>query len=717
MAGPLPDSAQVADESLLALLDAQLAARHLDLYARVLQAKGEGFYTIGSLGHEANAAVAMALRPSDPALLHYRSAGFYCARAAQVPGHDPVREVLLSLMSSADDPISGGRHKVFGNADLSIIPTTSTIASHLPRAVGLAFALDRGTRLGLTRLRPYAWPADALVVASIGDASLNHSTAAGALNSASHAVHQGVPIPLLVVVEDNGLGISVRSPAGWVEQRLATLPGFAVFAADGADPAGTLQAATEAAAHVREQRRPAVLHLRTVRLLGHAGSDAEIAYRTQREIDADHERDPVVATAALVLQRGLRTVTEVADQYAEVAEHVADTASSLLPVRRLSTAAEVAEPLHRRDPDAVLAAALRVGEGRAAAFRGKLPEEAGALTLAQSLTAALTDLLAAQPGAVVFGEDVGAKGGVYGVTRGLQRAFGRARVFDTLLDEQAVLGTALGAAVAGLLPVPEIQYLAYVHNAIDQLRGEAATLSFFSAGQFRNGMVVRVPGLAYQRGFGGHFHNDNSLAALLDIPGLVVAVPSGAAEAPGIVRLLAGLAAGEGRPCVLIEPIALYHSRDLLHDADGGALARYPAPEHWGRSLPSRDEGRLHVLGESAADTLVVTFGNGVRMSQRAIARAGVRADVYDLRWLAPLPTEHLVMVARGYAAVLVVDETRRSGGVSERVVTALIDSGYVGRIQRVTSEDSIIPLGPAAASVLLSEEQIVAALRGPGHG
>src|SRR4029077_17643204 len=133
--------------TLLRLFDAQALSRHLDLAARDLYAAGDGFYTIGSAGHESNAAVAMALRPTDPALLHYRSGAFYCARAAQVAGTDPVRDVLLGLTPSRHEPTSGGRHKVFGNVELNVIPQTSTIASHLPRAVGLAFALHRAERI------------------------------------------------------------------------------------------------------------------------------------------------------------------------------------------------------------------------------------------------------------------------------------------------------------------------------------------------------------------------------------------------------------------------------------------------------------------------------------------------------------------------------------------------------------------------------------------
>ena len=169
------------DTDLLALFDAQLGSRHLDFTARELVRQGRGFYSIGSAGHEGDAAVAAVLRPTDPVLPHYRSGAFYLARAGQVPGHEPLRDVLLGVTAAADEPIAGGRHKVFGNKALHIIPQTSTIASHLPRAVGLAFGIERARKLG----RPTEWPADAIVVCGFGDASTNHSTATGAFNAAA----------------------------------------------------------------------------------------------------------------------------------------------------------------------------------------------------------------------------------------------------------------------------------------------------------------------------------------------------------------------------------------------------------------------------------------------------------------------------------------------------------------------------------------------------
>ena len=147
--GPLAPGSSLTAKELADVFDAQLDSRHLDHTARWLRAQGLGYYTIGSAGHEANALVANVLRPTDPALLHYRSGGFYLARARQVPGHDGVRDVLLGLLASADEPIAGGRHKVFGHAGLAVLPQTSTIASHLPRAMGVAFAIGRAGRLGV----------------------------------------------------------------------------------------------------------------------------------------------------------------------------------------------------------------------------------------------------------------------------------------------------------------------------------------------------------------------------------------------------------------------------------------------------------------------------------------------------------------------------------------------------------------------------------------
>ena len=704
----LAAGAKLTARQAIALFDAQAGSRHLDLAARYLRAEGHGFYTIGSAGHEANAALGAVLRPSDPALLHYRSGAFYLARAAQVPGSEPLRDVLLGLVGAADEPIAGGRHKVFGHHGLAVIPLTSTIASHLPRAVGLAFSIGHAAKLGV----PSPWPADAITVASFGDASANHSTAVGAINAACRTAYQGLPMPLLFVCEDNGLGISVRTPDGWVAAAHGGRAALNYFAADGTDPAACYAAAAEAAQYVRSRRAPAFLHLKVVRFLGHAGSDAEVSYRSQAEIGADYARDPLLATARLIVAAGVLGPDQLIDRYEALRGRVRALADEAATHRGLASRAEVIAPLAPHHPEKVAerAATAASADARKIAFGGRPPEEAGPLTLADTINRALADALAAFPEVVAFGEDVGRKGGVYGVTRGLARRFGAGRVFDTLLDEQSILGLGLGSGLSGLLPVPEIQYLAYLHNAEDQIRGEAASMQFFSTGQYRNPMVVRVAGLAYQKGFGGHFHNDNAVGVLRDIPGLVVAVPARAQDAAPMLRTCLAAAHVDGTVCVFLEPIALYHTRDLHEPGDGGWLSRYAAPQHWAERHIPIGQGRRYGDG---TDLTIVTFGNGLPMSlrvARGLAARGTSTRVFDLRWLSPLPAEQLLAEAEATGRVLVVDETRRSGGVSEGVLAALADAGYRGAAARVTSADSFVPLGDAAALVLVSEADIEAA-------
>ncbi len=677
------------------LFSAQATSRHLDFVARELQKQGRGFYTIGSSGHEANALVAMALRPTDPALLHYRSGAFYVARAEQLPGSTPVRDVLQGLMALADEPIAGGRHKVFGHPDLGIIPQTSTIASHLPRSVGLALALHRAYRLGVS----CPWPEDAVVVCSFGDASVNHSTAAGAINTALNASYRALPAPILFVCEDNGWGISVPTASGWVEAAYGSRPGLDYVVADGSDPMGARTVIDEAVQRVRGTRRPIFLHLRTVRFLGHAGSDAEMAYRRARDIEADYDRDPLVATARVLAGVGVEP-DAILGRYDQIRGDIDAETERLRDAPRLQDAAEVMAPLMRSglvealrpEPVEALRPEPVEGPGRSA----------DPMTLAESINATLDEILSLDQRVIVFGEDVGVKGGVYGVTGGLARRYGAARVFDTVLDEQSILGLGLGAGLAGLVPVPEIQYLAYLHNAEDQIRGEGATLPFFSRGAFRNPMVVRVAGLAYQKGFGGHFHNDNAVGVLRDIPGLVVACPARADDAAALLRSCVAAAVRDSTLSVFLEPIALYHRRDLYADGDRAWLAADA-----GEPVPI---GRARVYPTERPQLTLITFGNGVLMSLRVtrrLAEVGIAAEVLDLRWLAPLPMPDVLAAVQRSGRALVVDETRRTGGVGEGVVTGLAEAGFGGPILRVASEDSFIPLGPAAGHVLLSEEQI----------
>ena len=684
---------------LVELFETQLLSRQLDLHARRLHAQKQGFYTIGSSGHEGNAAIAKALRVTDPAFLHYRDAPFFIQRSKAAPGIDIVYDMLLSFVASSEDPIAGGRHKVLGSKRLNVPPQTSTVASQLPKAVGAAYSLALARRLNL----PGAWPHDSVVMCSFGDASFNHSTAQGAINAAAWVAYQSVPLPLLLVCEDNGLGVSTPTPQGWVESAVKRWPAIQYVACDGLDLLDTHRAARAAGHTARAAHRPVFLHMHCVRLMGHAGADAQEAYLTPAQIDAQEAQDPLLYSAGLMLKHGLMTAAQIVERYDGIGERVRSTAQKAIARPKLRTAAEVMKAII--PPKRVGAALGRDRPGATpVAPRGRSYKD-DKTTMAKLINSTLDRLLATYPHMVMAGEDIGHKGGVYGVTLKLQAKHGVHRVIDTLLDEQTILGLGIGLAHNNLLPVVEIQYLAFLHNAEDQLRGEAATLPFFSQGQFTNPMVVRVAGLGYQKGFGGHFHNDNGIAVLRDIPGLLLCCPSNGADAVGLLQEAVRLADEEQRVVVYLEPIALYHTRDLLKPDDGLWSFADPGPEH------RLAVGTLGVHGDGR-DLAIVSYANGVFLSRQAlpeIERAGIKARIVDLRWLTAIDHDRVFEAVRDCKRILVVDECRRSGSVSEELVANLVERGVASdRLARLTAEDSFIPLGVASTATMPSRDSIV---------
>ena len=345
--------AAAAPQRCLDIFDAQLGSRHLDLAARWLRAHGQG-------------------------VLHDRVVGArrQCRRGSSAPGHrscaaalplgrvlprtgpsgrgvtSALRDVLLGIVAAAEDPIAGGRHKVFGSKTSGRDP--ADLDGRLAPASG-----PRGGPVHAARPQARgggAWPSDAVTVCSFGDASANHSTATGAINAAIHAAYQGIPMPLLLVCEDNGIGISVGTPTGWVRAAYGSRPGLEYVEADGCDLVATLAAADRVAAWVREHRRPAFLHLRMVRLMGHAGSDVESAYRSPAVILAEQRRDPLVQTARWLVDAGIRCPDEVLDLYEAKRREVMALAAEVTGRPRLASPAAVMAPLALPEPASVAAA-------------------------------------------------------------------------------------------------------------------------------------------------------------------------------------------------------------------------------------------------------------------------------------------------------------------------------------------------------------------------
>ena len=430
-------------------------------------------------------------------------------------------------MALADEPIAGGRHKVFGHPDAGghpadldhrVAPAACRRARRRPapgdRARGRDAVARRRRRRVLVRRR-LGQPLDA-------DRRDQHR--------AQHRLPRAAGADRCSSARTTACGISVPH-AGRLGRARVRLPARAwttspSTASIRSRPGRTIALGRRARA--RERRRPVFLHLRTVRFLGHAGSDAEISYRTPTRDRGRLRPRSAARHRPALLAAGLGVADELLERYD------ADGATR----RRGGTgcARRSAGDVRSRGDGAARprGAAARVA-ARAAARARQRTATSDTRQTALRQTLAEGDQRRRLAEILRTARSAGA-----GLRRGRRRQGRRlrrrpagwpagsapARVFDTLLDEQSILGLALGGGLAGLLPVPEIQYLAYLHNAEDQLRGEAATLPFFSSGRLpKSDGASGSPGLAYQQGFGGHFHNDNALGVLRDIPGLVRGLP------------------------------------------------------------------------------------------------------------------------------------------------------------------------------------------------
>lgn len=704
-----PADVGLSAHEVVDLFETQVMSRHLDLQSRIMQKKGQSFYTIGSSGHEGNAAYAKAFKPTDMAFLHYRSGAFVIQRSKQVPGQTPIYDMLLSFAASKDDPTSGGRHKVLGSKALSIPPQTSTIASHLPKAMGAAYSVPLAKRLAFEG----KIPEDSIIICNFGDASSNHSTTQGALNSTAWAAYQSIPMPIIYICEDNGIGISTATPEGWIAANYQNRAGLNYLYCDGLNLLDTYQKAKQAEKLARNQGKPVFFHMRTVRILGHAGSDAEFVYRKVSDIEATEFQDPLLHSARILLENNILDKEEIISIYENIEARIALVAQVAASKAKLETAEQVKQcivppALDRKQSE--IHRQLITDSQRAQLFSHEKHNINKKQHLAKLLNWALLDLMAENKNMVMCGEDIAKKGGVYNVTAKLCERFGKNRVINTLLDEQSILGLAIGMAHNGFLPVPEIQFLAYVHNAEDQIRGEAATLPFFSNGQFTNPMVIRIAGLAYQKGFGGHFHNDNSFAVFRDIPGLILACPSNGADAVEMMRTSIKLAREQQRLVVFLEPIALYMTKDLHQAEDGLWTSEYVLPD---QSQTSETNQKISVFGQGE-EVCIISYGNGYYLSRQAekiLQEQGVFCRIIDLRWLAPLDEQGIIAQANLCEHVLIVDECRQTGSISEALFTLLAESKTANqtlKISRITAQDSFIPLGGAAYHVLPSTQQIV---------
>ena len=694
----------VNPKDLLSIFETQVLSRHMDLKARLLKDSGKCFYTIGSSGHEGNAVFGKVFSKDDIAFLHYRSTPFFIQRSLKLPGSTPIYDTALSFVASSEDPISGGRHKVIGSKMLNIPPQTSTIASHLPKAVGTAVSIDRAKDLSI---KERSLKDGSIVICSFGDASTNHASAISAFNTASLIHHNGGHIPIVFICEDNGMGISVPTEKSWIEKNFSRRPGIKYIKVDGLNVIDLFIQSAKANDYCKTNRQPVFLHMKTVRLMGHAGSDVELGYKSLNEIEAVEFDDPLLHTAKIIIENNLLTKVDVVNLYEKSRERVsrvfdqASTRPKLLKSKDIMSTISLSVE-KSKSPD------IPDKSERKKVFEKEYKRLDNKNHMAGLINYALKDALLRYANTVIFGEDVGKKGGVYHLTADLQKKFGSRRVFDSPLDETSIIGFASGFGHNGFVTIPEIQFLAYFHNAEDQLRGEAATLQFFSSGQFSNPMVLRIAGLAYQKGFGGHFHNDNSLAIFRDIPGIILGVPSNGSSAVKMFRHALKLAYEEKRIVVFIEPIALYMTKDLHEKNDG----------QWSFNYPKLSEeitlGQTIRYGTSKVLT-IISYGNGLYLSLRAKKEIEKKIDepiqIIDLCWLSNIDFDNLLKQIGNCSSVLIVDECRKSGCYGEGLMVDLLKENKIGlKVDLHAADNSFISLGEGSTSTLPSKSSIIEA-------
>lgn len=619
-------------------------------------------FFLGSAGHEvAQVAAALALRPgADWFFPYYRDSAFVLALGHSMDDH------LLSLMAGRDDPSSGGRQgpNHWGLRDLNVVAQSSCAGTQFLQAAGVAEAITRDA-------------SGAVVYVSSGEGTTSQGEFYEAVSWA--ALHR---LPVIFFVQDNGYAISTpvaeQTPGGSISHNLASMSGIAVQEVDGTDFFATFAAMRVAASRARIGEGPSLLHARVLRLGSHSSADAQGRYRSEDEMRAEQDRDPVPRFERTLVRIGVLDAVEVTEGQARAAARFEHALAST----------RTSEPHDGGTVEWHVHGASHVAGG------GDLHEPAAGIGEPARMLDAIRDAIAAEmarePRIVLFGEDVAnAHGGVFGATRGLVSEFGPTRVFNSPLAEAAIVGVGIGMAIAGWRPIVEIQFGDYIFPAMMQIRSELAMLRYRSRGTWTCPLVIRAAVGGYIGG--GHYHSQSIESFFTHLPGLRVVQPSNAHDAVGLLR--AALRGDD--PVLFLEHKALYRS---------AAAARPAVPSD--AIVPL---GRAVVCREGT-DVTIVTYGALVRKALDAadtLASGGVQCEVIDLRTLAPLDEEAILRSVRKTGRLIVAHEAPLTGGFGAEIAARA--SGACWRelrapVQRVGARDTPVPCAPDLEHVVLPQ-------------
>ena len=596
-----------------------------------------------------------------------------------VCGYYRSRPLLLSLGVPLEDALGSNMGRAGGYSDgrdigvvfnfpnpngPSALPMSGGVGAQYTPTAGWAQAIDYYARV----LKDPAY-AQSIAVVLGGDASVATNGFWSALTIATTQ-----KLPMLFSIEDNAYGISVPStfqtPGGDIARNLSGFQNLTIFAGDGTEPAEAARLILAAVDHVRARKGPALLRLRVPRLQGHSYQDTQ-TYKAADFVEDEWRRDPLPKLKSYLLGSVLDE-----DEWDAIGREAEET---------VATAREAAEARSVADPETVLQHVFYEGElqqegGQWAhgytppASHDEAQPEGPRATMAAAIRRTLDQELSANPRMLIFGEDIGPKGGVHGVTQGLQEKHGFDRVFDTSLSEEGIIGRAVGMAVAGLLPVPEIQFRKYAEPALEQLN-DCGTMRWRTHNRFAAPMVLRMP-----VGFlkcGDPWHSQTNEVQFVHNPGWLVAVPSNAEDAVGLLR-----AALRGN-----DPAVFLEHRAMLDDS----WARRPWPGEdyvlpFGRARKTREGDQISII----------TWGAMVPRCEEALG--GTSGDVIDLRTLVPWDREMVLESVRRTRRCLIVHEDLRSGGFGAEIAAVVADEAFLdldAPVARVTMPDIPSPHNP----------------------
>ncbi len=662
-------------------LELALVSRYLDDREIALRQQNRAFFQISGAGHEALLlGLARYLLPAYDWFFPY-----YRDRALALALGVTPTEMLLQAVGAADDPASGGRQMPchWGSKALNIVSQTSCTGSQCLPAVGCAEAARYiGRRPQLPGCRAHG---DELTYVSLGEGATSEGEFWESLNTACR-----LHLPVLYVVADNGYAISVRStdqhPAP-ISEMVRGIRGLHVVKMDGRDYFEVRRKGANAIAHVRAGAGPCLVHALVTRPYSHSLSDDQKKYRVPAELDDEREHDPITVLEHQLIAAGVLTEARAQQLHDEAREVVRAAADAALAARRPAPESVVR--------NLTAAPAVTMDPGEPEPIEGAEP-----VTFGEAIRLTLHEQMAEDERIRVFGEDVAdadshvidevpGKGGVFGITFGLQRAFGNARCFNTPLAEANIIGRAVGQAIRGLRPCPEIQFFDYVWPAMNQLKSEAATTRWRSNGAFSCPMVVRIPIGGYLQG-GAIWHSQCGESIFAHVPGLLIAFPSRGRDAAGLLRT----AFRSEDPVLFLEHKHLYrqgYNRDPM-----------PPPE-W--MIPF-GRGAYVTRGDRVT---VVTWGATVHRAQLAAQQLGEGAgvEIVDLRTIAPWDREIVAASVRKTGRVLVLHEDTLTCGFGAEVAAFVADECFEhldAPVWRLAAADTPCAYEPSLENAILPQ-------------